>query len=215
MRSLRINFALSILDNIRQFSRPVLTDHLQRARLRLRPFLLRSLEPLAVEDEDVPLDGLQDHAVDLVSVAPLFGVGEGEVDDQVVECPRIELLYLVQQAIQMVGLDSFCLCRPFSDFYGSIGPQRCTLRHPELRLFITAVPLVHFPHLLVQSRHGQHCQPKAKRFCRPLIHTPRKVRVLRVLCAIQKADELRTDVGMRISVDLILPEVLIEAGQAV
>ena len=93
---MRINFALSVLDNMRQLSRPVLADLLQRARLRLRPFLLRIFEPFAVEDEDVPLDGLQDHAVDLVSVAALFGVGEGEVDDQVVECPRIELLYLVQ-----------------------------------------------------------------------------------------------------------------------
>lgn len=113
----------------------------------------------------------------------------------------------------MVGLKSSY--RLFANIHGSIGPQRCTLRCPKHCLLIACISLVNLSHLLVQSRHGKYRQPKTECLSRPLVHTPRKVGILGVFGTVQKANELRTDIGMRIPIDLVLLEVFVEARQAV
>lgn len=114
----------------------------------------------------------------------------------------------------MVGLHFSC-CSPLTDLNGSSRSQGCTLRCPKWYLSVITISLVYLGHLLIQGSHCQHRQPKRKRLCRPFIYTPRKVRVFWVLGTVQKSNELRTDVCVGVSVDLVLLEVIVEIGQTI
>lgn len=80
--------------------------------------LFGDFEPLAVVDQDVPLYGSQDDVVDLIRVATLFWVGQGEIDEQVIESVRVKFLDLVEQEVQMVRLKPSY--RLFANIHGSI-----------------------------------------------------------------------------------------------